>query len=95
MVRVRQIVVDGFRHADHAELVLALDGLLVDFQRGVLRIISANVKKVADVVRLKHLEQPVHISGRLVGLVFKINFVAARAERRSRVYNPSLRAFPR
>jgi hypothetical protein len=46
-------------------------------------------------VRLKHLEQPVHISGRLVGLVFKINFVAARAERRSRVYNPSLRAFPR
>src|SRR5260370_39026463 len=38
IVGVRQVVVDGLGHADDAHLVGALDGFLVDFMGGILRI---------------------------------------------------------
>ena len=49
-IRVRQIVIDGFRHADDAHVPAAFDGFEMNFVRGILRIISADVKKESDIV---------------------------------------------
>ena len=81
VVGVRQIVVDGLGHADDAQVVAALDGLLVDLVRGVLRIVAADVEEIADVVGLEHLEQPVHVLRGLLGLLLEIDLVAAGAQR--------------
>ena len=56
-IGVRQVVVDGLGHADHAHFVAALDGFLVDLVGGVLGIVAADVKEIADVVRLEDLER--------------------------------------
>ena len=84
VVGVRQVVVNGLGHADDAHFVTALDGLLVDFMGGVLGIIAADVKEIADVVRLEDLEQAVHVPGGLFGLFLEINFVTAGAQRGGR-----------
>ena len=78
---MRQVVVNGLGHADDAHFVAALDGLLVDLVRGVLGIVAADVKEVADVVGLEHLEQPVHVFGGLLRLLLEIDLVAAGAQR--------------
>ena len=81
VVRVGQVVVNGLGHADDAQRVVALDGLLVDLVRGVLRVVAADVSEVADVVGLEDLEQPVHVLGRLLRLLLEIDLVAAGAQR--------------
>src|SRR5439155_560510 len=60
MVGVWQVVVDGFGNADHAHFKAAFDGLVVNLVRGILRIVAAGVKEVADIVRLKNLKEAVH-----------------------------------
>ncbi len=49
---------------------------------GVLGIIAAGVKKEADVVSGKHLEETVHIPGGFFGVLFEIDFVTACPQRR-------------
>ena len=66
MVGVREIVIDRFRDADHAQLVVPLHRFLMDFVGSVLGVVPARVEKIADVVRLKNFEQPVHVFGGLL-----------------------------
>ncbi len=81
---MRQIVINGFRNANDAQLIISFHRFFVDFMRGILRIIAANVKKVADIVRLKDFEKPLHIFARFLGIFFEIQFVAAGAQRSGR-----------
>ena len=81
VVGVRQVVVNRLGDADDAHFVAALDGLLVDFMGGVLGIVAADVKEIADVVRLEDLEEAVQVARGLFGLFLEIELVAARAQR--------------
>ena len=81
MVGVRQVVVDGFGHTDDAQVVASIKGLLVDFVRRVLGIVSAQVKEVADFVRPKNLEEPVHVPRGPFRFFLQIDFVAGGAQR--------------
>ena len=57
MVSQQQVVVDGFGHADEADL--AADGLAVGGQLGdrVHRVVAADVEHCADIVLLEQLKQ--------------------------------------
>ena len=68
-----EVVIDRLRHADDAELVALLLGELGNLVCGVLRVVAADVEKVADVVRLEDLEDAFEV------LLF-LEFVAAGAE---------------
>ena len=83
MIGVRQIVINCFGDADDAHFVAAPEGFLMDFIGGVLRIVAAGIKEIANVVGLKHLEKAVHVPGGLFGFLFEINLVSAGAEGRS------------
>ena len=80
MIGVRQVVVDRLGHANDTHFVTALDGFLVNLVGCVLGIVAARVEEVTNVVRLKNLEQPVHLARGSFGLVLEINFVPAGAE---------------
>ena len=54
---MRQVVVDGLRHADAGDRVAERGADLRDLERGVHRIVAAVVEEVADVVRAEHLDQ--------------------------------------
>lgn len=83
MIGVRQIIINGFGHADHAHLEAAPDRLQVDFVGGVLRVVAPRVKEEADVMRLENLEQPLHVPGGRLRFLFEINLVTACAQRRA------------
>ena len=68
VVVFHQVVVDGLRNVDGAQLVIGGLGLFVDDAHGVRRIIAANVEEVTDVVGLHHLEH--------AGTVFLVGLVA-------------------
>ncbi len=84
VVGVWQVVVDCFRHADAAQRVAAFLGLEMHLVVGVLRVVAAGVKEIANVVRLEDLEQPVHVEGSLFGVFIETNLVAAGAQRGAR-----------
>src|SRR5439155_8570384 len=79
VVGVGQVVIDSFGHAIYTHFVAARDGLFVDFMGGVLGIVAPDIKKVANVVCLEDLEQPVHVFGGSLGPFFEIQLVAAGA----------------
>jgi hypothetical protein len=79
-VRVRQVVVDGLGHADDTHIPIPPEGFEMNFVRGVLRIVAANVEEVADIVRLENLEEAVHVARGVLGLLFEIDFIAAGAQ---------------
>jgi hypothetical protein len=80
MIGVRQIVVDGLGDADDAHFVAAPDGFVMNLVGGVLGIIAAGVKEIADVVGLEDLEKAVHFPRGPLGLFFEIDLVTAGAE---------------
>ena len=51
---------------------------------GVLTIVTAGIEKVADVVRLDHLKQAIHILLRLFGVFLEIDLITAGAQRGGR-----------
>ena len=79
MVGVREIVVDRLGDADGTDVVPAFGGFLVHLVGGVLTIVTAGIEKVADVVRLDHLKQSVHILLCLLGVFLEIDFITAGA----------------
>ena len=84
MVGVRQVVVDGLGHADDPQFIAAPLCLLVHLVGRVLRIVPASVKKITNVVRLKHIEHARDIDGGLFRLVLEIDLVTAGAQGSSR-----------
>src|SRR5206468_4659522 len=72
MVGVRQVIINRFGNAVDAQLVSAGDGLLVNFVGGILGIVAADIKEVADVVGFKNVEEPIHGFGGLLQAVFEI-----------------------
>src|SRR6202034_4592909 len=56
-VGVRQIVVDGFGHADAGDGKAERGPDLRHLERGIHRIVAAVVEEVADVVRAENLDQ--------------------------------------
>ena len=56
-IRVRQVVVDGLRHADADHLVAELIADLGHLVSGVHRVVAAVVEEVADVVRLEYFDE--------------------------------------
>ena len=51
------------------------------FIGGVLAVIAAGIKKVADVVRFDDFEEPFHIGLGLLRIGLEIDFITARAQR--------------
>src|SRR5436309_12696195 len=80
MVGVWQVVVDGFGNADHAHFKAAFDGLVVNLVRGILRVVAAGVKEVADSVRLKNLKEAVHVARGVLRLFLEVDFVTTGAQ---------------
>src|ERR1051325_1561331 len=78
---MREIVVNGLRHADDAHFIAALHGALVDFIGGVLGIVATGVKEVANVVGLQNLEHSLNIGVSALGLLLEVQLVSASAER--------------
>ena len=60
-LRVANIVVDRLRNADRLQIEAASAGEFGDFVGGVHRVVSAVVEEVADVVRLKNLDDALEI----------------------------------
>ena len=83
MVGVWQVVVDGLGYADAAQWVVSLYGLVMHLVVGVLRVVAASVEKVADVVRLEDIKQPVHVPGSLFGVFLEANLITTGAQRGS------------
>ena len=87
MIGVRQVVINGLGDAVDAQLVAASARLLMYFESRVLRIVAADIKEVADVMRLKDLEEPVHVFAGLLWALLEIEFETACAQRgRRRVF---------
>ena len=83
MVGQQQVVVDGFGHADEADL--AADGLAVDGQLGdsIHRVVAANVEHGTDVVLLEQVKQ-LHKGGLVhIGLGQLVAAAAQEAGRRA------------
>ena len=76
MIVLQEIVVDGLRHMEAAEVVAGGGRLLADDAAGVGRVVAADIEEIADVVGAGAVEDLLAIG--LVGLV------AGRAERRRR-----------
>ena len=72
-----QIVVDRLWHPDDPQLVALLLGELGDLVGGILRVVSARVEEIANVVGLEYLEHPLEI-----GLLLQL--VAHRTQRGAR-----------
>jgi hypothetical protein len=73
VVVLDQIVVDGFRNVDAAQVVAGLARFIVDDANGVRGIVAAGVKEIADLVRPQDLEDLLAI--------LQIRLVARRAKR--------------
>src|SRR4030095_14411188 len=58
VIGVGKVVIDGFGHADDAHFIAAADRFLVEYVGGILGIVAADVEEVADIVGLKHPQQP-------------------------------------
>jgi hypothetical protein len=76
VVVLQEIVVDGLRHVEAAEVVAGLSRLLADDAAGVGRVVAADIEEIADIMRAGAVEDLLAVG--LVGLV------AGRAERRRR-----------
>ena len=76
MVGDHEVVVDGLRDMDAAQVVARLVRLLRDDPHGVRAVVAADVEETADRVRLQHAEDLLAVC--MIGLV------ARRAERRGR-----------
>ena len=76
-VGVRQVVVDGLRHADADDLVAELITDLRHLVSGVHGIVAAVVEEVADVVRLEDLDEALVLGAVLLEA---LELVARRAE---------------
>src|SRR5690606_1684913 len=73
---VAHIVVDRLRYADRDQVQAGLGGEVSDLMRCVHRVVAADVKEVADVVRLHHVDHALEVF-----LLAGLELVAARPNR--------------
>ena len=57
-IGVRQVVVDRLGYADAGDRIIHRGAELRDLQRRVHGIVAAVIEEIADVMRAKHLDQP-------------------------------------
>ncbi len=81
-VGVRQVVVDGLRHADADDLVAELIADLGHLVSGVHGIVAAVVEEVADVVRLEYFDEALVLGAVLLEALELVARGAESARRR-------------